>query len=747
MRNEELIELISTSRLTEAVQRLRTEKTRLTNVSASHPIFDVLNSYVALKATGYSYYAYRFGHDSLTPEQKEAREGELLLVIDAMLDANMDPHMELSKSDSWSNDQEARSKIGLASNREKYPTYEFSKNSLYSRFAGLGWTAAMDLLLKRGVVQNDKRLTNAVLNTCRSQRQESLHFLLERHPSLPAPHSYECAKIMSSVMNWSGVDPVCVDKLYSNYGSEGSFDWVKSREERADDRTSIEWLTLAPGKWGQLHRALKQEDAERSSQKAWMPALFPALFKQYVRTGDFKDLLQEALADTSFELNKARSPFIDGVPLASWVLQGGTFHFPGSNRSSWETSEPEKVPASVDRKAQLRRCVRLYRALTAQQAPTRTSQYPSLMEANSEAMDWSSKGWTPTRAFIHRHPQFLAVNMEGSSPVHSANTVETALAWETLGASSQPNKEGVDPWVLGMQTSDAPAPWAREIAQRLKTGRLDLYALGKDAEPLSSIVTRSPPLARAWIKKSRKPLSPAMLAGAIKNDQWPLVCEWLKAGMIDSDPSCRILVCNALTKPPGYRATDTMKKGWSEMADALLQRPNLPWEEQMSTWRACVGAGWPNNRGTVEDMPLKGMKALSQWGPNPRENWGKEDFRFISALINNTSSHWMEVSPIQLTPEEAVDLTWEVLLDVSQSQASRYGTARTLLKSMDSGLPLRNAGPQAFERLRQVNEEAPYGSTFGESKDFEKFLEAEELSAFTPTVSPSRSNLGPGRRL
>jgi hypothetical protein len=746
MRNEELIELISTSRLKEAVERLRSEKTRLTNVSVAHPVFDVLKSYMALKQTGYSYYSSRYGHNDLTPEQKDIRERQLLIVLGAMFDAGTDPHMELAKLSSWTNDQEERSRIGIASTGGQHASHEPEKNTLYSRFAGLGWTGAMDLLLKRGIQQNDKQLSNAVLNTCRMQKQESLYFLLDRHPTLPSPHSYECAKIMSSVMAWKGVDPVCVDRLYHTYTTEDGFDWAKSHNSKTDARTSIEWLSLAPGKWGALHQDIKNE--YRAQQKSSTPpALFPALLKEYVQTGDFKDLLKEALSDVSFEESKAKAPFLAGVPLASWLSQGGAFDFSRGIPNSWGL-EPKEDPNPIMGKfAQIRRAVSAYRAMGNLAAPSRTPDFASFIEEKTDGMDWASKGWVPTRAFIHRHPEFIASCLNGSSPVHVAKNVETALGWEALGAHASINNEGVDPWVAGMQTAEAPAPWAREIAQRLKDGRLSLDAMGQNGEPLSSIVTRSPPLARAWIKKSRRPLSPAMLAGAIKNNQWPLVCEWLKAGMVDHDSACRVQICYALAKPPApHGSTATVLQGWMDMASAMSERKDLPWKEQVETWRQLVGAGWPNHRGKVDERPLLGMKVLSQWGDDARAHWEEKDFSRLHALIHNAPSDWLDVLPIQLSMEETVDVSWGILLDKTTSRASRYSMVASLVNSSADGVPLRNAGPGAFERLREINEEAPYSAAFNDPRGFESFLEAEELASATRAVSPP-SRPGLGRRL
>lgn len=744
MRNEELIELISSNRFTEAVARLHSEKSRLTNVSVAHPVFDLLKSYTALKAIGYSYYSNRYGHNDLTPEQKEVRERQMLVMLDSMLDAGTDPYMELSKLSSWTNDQEERSQIGIASSGGKNPSYDTQNHTLYSRLAGLGWTAAMDLLLKRGVHQSDKQLSNAIWNVCRLQKQESLHFLLDRHPVLPVPHSYDCAKIMSSVMAWHGVDPVCVDTLYACYKDEDDFDWARSNNEKTDDRTSVEWLNLKPGKWAELHHAMLMRVGAVSKKSP----PFAALFRQYVRTGDFKGLLEEALADASFEENKTSSPYLAGIPLASWVLQGQTFEFPRKNYSDWEKPKEEDMSPTRGRSAQIRRAVILHRALQKIAAPTRTPEFPSFIAGATDAMDWAAKGWVPTRAFIHRHPEFLAANLDADTAVHAAKSVDVALAWEKLGASSKANIKNVDPWVLGMQTSDAPAPWAREIAQRLKDGRLSLDASGKNDEPLASIVTRSPPLARAWIKRSRKPLSPAMLAGAIKNDQWPLVCEWLKSGMIDSDPACRIQICHALTTPPAsHTSTATNLQGWLSLTDALLERPNLPWEEQVTTWRKVISSGWPRNPGAIDERQLKGMRVLSRWGPRAREHWDEQDFVALSTLVHNIPSKCMDVCPIQITQEEAVDLAWGVLLNKAASRASRYSAVASFINNVPDGVPLSNAGPKAFEQLREVNEEAPYGALFDEPKDFESFLEAEELSAVTRKAAPSRSSGMGSRRL
>lgn len=753
MRNEELSDLIKNADFELARKKLKEEGARLSTPSAANPIFDLLASFVALQSRAkYSYQRSQYKHEGLSDDQKVARENEMLWLFRGMLEAKMDPHMELSYLDSWSREMVSRSVIGVGPIGKEGASTDYRSLTLYARLAGIGWISAMQVLLEKGVAFNAKQIDVAILNVCRLKNQEALSFLLSHHPKQEGRHWLQANDIMESVMKWRGVKPECVADLFNRYGEDFDFDW--SRKERiavSDEKTLIEWLSLSSGEWTRVHR-LMLENAHKNSESSthWMPNLLVPLFNQYVQTGHFENLLQEATQDPLFNYHVDRQRMVGDGPLTSHLVMGAAFNFPSPpdpHRFYYDEEEREKDPLPHERKfAQIRRAVRLYRKLRSLGAPLSVPDFPKWNREESEAMRWSKNGWVPSKATVHRHPELLGLTQNGNSPLHAAKDVETAIAWEGLGVESRSNIEGVDPWVLGMQRASAPVPWAKEIAQRLKDKRLTPHEKGENGESVAAVATKSPPLARAWIKRSKAPPALDMLSGAIKHQQWGLVNEWILEGHFDERPECREVLLKAVLSPPGRTATQTQKNGWDRFLELISCRPNSPWEEQKIAWRNIASKGGISAyAGHMNSQQEKMWSVFAQWGDSARTHWQDSDMRLLAHVVFKNTNNWQSVSPIDLTTDEAVDIAWMILLEKEYPWQDRYDKVYALSQIFEGYLPLSRAGADKFRELQAVNDACENG--WREPSDAAlKFIQAEELASSTLSpVSSSRS--GPGRRL
>lgn len=753
MRTEELSNLIKDAQFGQAREKLKAEGARLSSASAASPVFDLLYSYIALKSRAkYNYDRTKYGHDDLSDDQKILREEEMLGLLGDMLDAKMDPHMELSYLSSWSNELEDRSVVGISRAKKDHSAADYRHVTLYARLAGVGWTSAMQMLLEKGVSFNQKQISAAILNTCRLKNQAGLSFLLSRHPKQEGEHWTQANEIMESVMNWGGVDPICVSQLFDRYAENCDFDWTqKDKIILSNEKTLIEWLSLSSGEWTRVHELILKSAPKVSDESThWRPNLMVPLFNQYVQTGEFKDLLQDALQDPLFNYHVDRQRMTGDGPLTSHLVMGAAFDFPSpadTHRFYYDEGQREGGPLPKERKfAQIRRAVGLYRQLRYLGAPLSVEAFPKWNGQETEGMRWSKNGWLPSKATLHRHPEFLDFAQNGSSPLHSAKDVETALSWEGLGVLSCSNNESVDPWVLGMQRSNAPAPWAKEIAQRLKDKRLTVDAKGEGGETLASISTKSPPLARAYLKRSKAPPKLDMLTGAIKNQQWGLVNEWIAAAHFDDVPECREKLLKAVLTPPGHTATQTQKNGWNEFLELISRRPNSPWEEQKTAWRNIASKGGISAyAGHMNGQQEKMWSVFAQWGENARSHWQDSDMKLLSHVIFKNSNNWQSVSPIDLTPDEAVDIAWMILLEKNYSRQERYEAVYALSQSFEGCLVLGRAGTGKFRELEAVNEACENG--WREPSDAAmNFIQAEELASATITPNAT-SRSGPGRRL
>lgn len=737
MRNEELIALILSGDYKTAADRLKTEKSRLSTPSASHPVFDLLRAYTKLRSvSGY----YSFIYKDFPEEEKDQKEEEMVDLLGAMLDAKMDPQMEINKLSSWSNDQEERGRIGIAPNGNSYSQQDYSDHTLYSRLASLGWTSAMTLLLKRGVIQNDKQITSAFWNASKSRSEKGLRFLLDHHVPVPANPQRKEDDIMEALMQWDGVDHRSVSEMYDRYDNGRVLYWASLPESaNVVDRTSVEWLSFLPGKWEDVHQQIVKRFDGKVHRNA---SLFPALLNEYVRTGDFGGLVDEALSGPSFKGAQERYAGGSRSPLSSLITQGHSLDLAEKRNNDWDKQKDERN-ASFGRFAQIRRAVKVYRKLRDKGAPFMTAEHPTFSTDKTVATEWAKVGWVPTAATIKRHPYLLLPAMDGTTPIHSASTVETALGWEKLGVASTPTHEGADPWVLGMQSAALPVPWAREIAARLKDGRVDIAAKGKAGKSLAYLSAKSPPLARFVLKKSKAPLSPDMLSGAIEEEQWSLISEWVKSGELDHRPEMRALVCEIFKKLPTYSATDAARQKWRELISLIPERPNAPWPEQKEAWRNRAGPNsWVTSSSSADHHNFA-TKVLSKWGQEARRHWEERDWEVLLGKIKS-GNHWPEYCPIEPSVGEATDLAWTLLLEPEVGTSSRYQSLSHLIDGIGEPLSLRNAGPAAFEALDRVNEAAPYEFGAGQAKaSVQAILDAERLAATTSVAAAKVGRSGP----
>lgn len=734
----ELSSLIKSEQFEEAARRVREEKVRLKGESLSHPVIDLLRAYdQAERVRGSSY-------EKRTPEQAQAVRDRMPQLLEAMLEAGLSmSFLPARRSSKLTNDDEERMRMGLGHNGRSSSSYDLDSGTLYVRMAGVGWVEGMKTLLRRGYRVQPDEVDDALVNTIRRRELPSLDHILATHPIQGQGYWEYRNDLLGSLFRWDEVSPSAVSTIFNAYSQKRTHEWIKDSHNEGGPHpdTVLSWLAAEPGSWKRLHDQLWAETNE-NDKIALSPGLWTTLFREYIQHGKYEALLDEALSDGTFDLWKGKAPYKEGTSLASWIVQGGPVRPPQPSRQDYKGDwTPE--PAASDRAfAQLRRARRLVDRLHGQGAALRLG---AAAKENSEAMDWAAAGRVPTRAFLHRHPEFLLPSASLSSPIHTAKTPEVALAWEALGASSAPNRAGADPWVSSMQAAEAPAPWGREIAVRLKDGRIPLNAMGRDGKTLAEISTRNPPLARFWLKKSKNTVHAEMFAEALVQEQWVLAREWIEEGALDASHDLRVLFFGSV-RNASSKMSDAAKKNWSQMITAAMARPGRPWEEQAAAWRAML----PERSIYKYNRSDEVLHLLADWGPDEvaRTLWLPSDWQLACERLKTDSpQEWRQCLPVEPTAEEAVKIFWGIMLNEGVQTNDRRAFCEKLWTALDGDLPVGAlSSPEFFKRMHTLDDEQYGGGFQSVSAEFLSFLEAEEMACHTPQVSTARAS-SPSRRL
>lgn len=738
MLTQDLVNLLKSRRFTEAATGILEDPPRLKQVSISHPVFYLLAEY---KATHFN--SFSGGYYGIDDDEREAIRKQQEVVLSAMIDKGMDMEMLPSLPRNMSNEEEARSQLGLAHTGDNYKSFDNDHATLYVRMAGLGWLRGMEILREKGYRPSPREVDEAIINAVRNEEEPALAQLLDVHDLNSSDKQwYFSSKLLARLFMWSDVRPELVSRLMEVYSGPDTNEWVSNtvKSPKSSDLTSVEWLSLDRGKWKAFHSMLLEKEQDDSKARSF-PGLWLPLFRQFVQTGKFASLLSEALSDGCFDSWKNRPQCPGGTNLASWLTQGHAFDFPAPREADYKGDWPPKTPASQTAFAQIRRAVALVRKLQGLGCEVRNgSQYQE-----TEAMTWSSRGFVPNKALVHRHKWLLAPSCNGESAVHSANSVEVALAWEGLGATSSPNMRGEDPWVIGMQASDNPAPWAREIATRLKKKRIAIDASGRDGVALDAISTASPPLARLVLKKSGGAPSLNMLEAALSHNQYGLIREWVDAGHLDAKPELRPCLLAMTTNPPIGLST-AASAAWRAVLKSLRARPDRPWPEQIEAWRSLSESSWNRRYNSNASLFSEGVEVLCDWGPNARQFLGEREWDSLLGMVRSCS-FWSEALPVELTPEEGVSLFWSVMLEDGDdaTKYSRWSTAQKVWAHFNGSLPIASAGPSCFQKMRELDEAQVSGGFYSVMDGFPQFLEAEELGSMTAGLRGQ--SRGPGRRL
>lgn len=736
MLTQDLINLFTSRRFVEAARAIKEDPPRLKSVSLSHPVFHLLKEYQSSHSSSYV-----MAYNQLDESQRQLLWKQMESVLSAMIDAGMNMQMLASLPRSMSNAEEDRSKLGLGRKSGRDGGFETDRATLYVRLAGLGWGRAMEILREKGYVPTAGEVDDAIKNAIRCECGSTLAQLVDVHEIQPSSQKwYFSADLIERLVKWDGVPAPIVSRLMDAYAIPGTYDWVRAaHKSELSDKTAVEWLSLAPGKWKTFHQTLiEQEDAARGGK---FPGLWTPLFREFIRTGQFSPLVSEALSDGSIEAWKDQLNCHGKTTLASWLVQGHALQAPPERVADYKGDLPPPTPPQHELRAQLRRTLWLIRQFEKLGSTPRLGDH----HQTTEAMAWSSRGFVPGAGLVRRHPQLLELSSIGESAVHTANTVEVALAWESLGASSMVNKEGADPWVAGMQKADTPAPWAREIAARIKKKKIHADAKGRDEVSLAAISTASPPLARLVLKKTGQPPSVEMLKAAIENNQFVLIREWVDAGHLDDNAPLRPPLLAMATRPPSG-LSDAATDAWKAVLASIRQRPGKPWPEQVAAWKEISNPNW--NYRSISGMLLfeEGLAMLSDWGPNARDFWGQDEKDLLPTLVKQLDC-WPQALPIELTQEESVQLFWSAMLQETSgsTQFERTIFAQKVWHHFNNTLPISTAGPSSFQKMHELNESQSSGGFFTLAPGFKEFLEAEELAA--SSLHFNTRNRTPGRRL
>ena len=730
MLNAELIELIKQHSFAQAALRLRSERSQLKTVSVAHPIFDLLYCHAQSNA---GYYFYK----KISKEQKTKEALHMLDLFSAMLDAGTDHHMELSSQQvsAATPANSDRVNVGFSSHRGHYAS---SCDHLYVRLAGLDWPQAMDVLLSKGYYPPGKTEFSAIVNAISKHAIHATDYLLKRYTPKNL-NDYHFEKITTPLFTWPSAPPDLVGRVMQwidHPNNKSLLSWVyKAASGVYNDLTCVQWMDGQSGKWDHVHLSVWKTWPDNTPR----PALWCSLFREYVQTGGMSTLVSEALESQSFQLWK-NEPLKNGAGLVSWLAQGSAMQAPQQENDYAGLSQGLPTQSMA---IQLRRTVKLIKRMTSAGCHLRT---PGDKGMRTEAMDWASRGWCPSPACVRRHPEIvLPSRVAGETPQSTAATVDVALKWESAGSVSVVDNAGFDPWVASMNRSPVPASWAKEIFNRLRDGRIDVDAMGTTNRPLSVISVRSPPLARFWLKRSKRHPDEHMVKAAVENASWGLLREWIAAGFLDHDrQSVRHYILRQMTSPPPhYSTTDNSRKQWQAMIMALTDRPGKPWPDQMTLWRET----WGHNHGpppTGNDMAPIGLKALANWNNGQLVAWDGADMDRYSNVLSY-SPDWINYMPVAVSEENAIDLFWHVMHNEKKPRLDRYNAAQRLVDHMSGYLPIENAGRMAFEKLCAVNNKNPGNSWDRRPSGMQEFLDRAQLMAGTEQMKVHLQRPTPSR--
>ena len=761
MKVSELVSHIQHRNFVKATQQLKQEGARLSNFSVSSPIFDLL------KAWHENDWVLRNGGNEDKSSQKRAAK-EMTALFEAMLDAGLPLEASLTKEQLDDRGSEHRERARLGLKIISYNVEVAEDVSLWVRFAGINWPDALDILRGRqekwttqqiDPEHNERwaaEIAEAVIQACEFSSYDALINVLDHHAELFF-HKDQYPRLWKAVFKMDeppqGLVNRILDKVKITDESFAALSVVIATLDHANYRDSVDpdlflsWIEDRPENWSLFHNRFlqslnKREEEEKkrninSSLGKLHDDIIKSLFKRHVRSGQFSSLLDVAFSHSSLEIYADTTR--QKTSLISDLIQGDMLNLEVLN------SEVSSVLPQYTIKNQMRRTVKLIHRLVDHGFSIEDTQEPKFRSYNeswsahpSESMKWAQKGFVPSLAFFHRHPDWAIENKIQQSPIALSADVETALAWERLGASCKEDQNGVNPWVYALSNArdSKKAPWANEIGGRLKKKTISLHALaqgGKEKRDLKQVMASCAPLVRTWIALSKKEPDAELVAGLVGAGQWVVLRQWFEQGQIQSSES-RFAFLKELASVKNL--TDASEKNHCKLLNTVKSLPDFPWPENAMRWkdywttkRHSTGFGYVTVVGKEAKFRHEAEELYAFWAKSDQENWhaDPENLKNLFHICCNKENP-VRLIPVQLDEETGFKFVNDFVLDEEASIYNRYKNLLFYLRAVEFDLPLHKLGEAFFEQLRKLDksQQGNYGP-YNMPEELKSFLEKEEL--------------------
>lgn len=777
MKISELISAIENNQFLEATKTLQQEGARLSNFSLGSPFFDLLVKYKKEQ------WVVKHREDAYT-EVASRKLDEMLLLFKAMLDAGLPLEGGLSEQQLkaiHSSSDTDRAFLGL---KYSYQTTDAKDVSLWVRLAGIDWPEALDVLRyrqpnwinKQKDPENQERwaaeITESVIQACEFSSFNALENILDHHEFFFNKHQY--FRLFSAIFKMEDPPAGLVTRIMDRIELDGDvFNFLMNTfgklefTKDVDPDLVLSWLQDRPQHWLALHQKnwekVQEEDTksilrnkDRPNYQALTTHLFNALLKRHIQTGQFSSLLDVAFNDPLLvhhtDIKREKTSILSNI------IQGEKL-----NHDVLKPNGPFNPRYTI--KNQLRRSIKIIGRLQKhgfvlpEIKEPEFNKYRDVWQAQpSESMKWAQKDWAPTRAFFHRHPEWKIQNSISQSPIGTSKTVETALKWEKLGASSENDQNQVNPWVKSLKYAKdtQKSPWANEISGRLRKKTIALDALA-DAERinkydkpqnLKSVMGLSSALVRTWLAVAKKDPDAEIVKLSFDAAQWVLLRQWIEQGKINTtEARLQFLLC--LTIPP-KSLTDNGKKNFYKLVDALQKSPDFPWPETKEAWNkywTCARTETHGNYFYAEQIKWqeKGLEILAKWSKENESSWGgNEEDQLNFFHICRVKEKPFHLLPITMSEKDAFAFVENSLLNPELSKHERYRYFSNFLNAVQFEFPLYKLGDELFDRLDNLDQDQDQNHYV--APEVKSFLEQQRLKA-QPLTQSAVETVRPGRRL
>jgi hypothetical protein len=610
-------------------------------------------------------------------------------------------------------DKEQVSSLTFGSYRGRYSPAA----TLLENIVSLAWFDGLEVFILNAPSISSYDLGKAILAAADNHQQAMLEKLFEVYHKLHGndpigePLGYEMA---SSILRMDNITGECLSMFMASL-SVDSVGCALRYGTNSDvlAKNVLSWFTAKPGDWVPLHNSFKAlHEKELSVRSSIQPLVYSAWMHLLRGLGSVPDghlhpVLRAALSapDASWWMNtavydtgKAR------LTPASALVQGQT-----------KTLLSEYPPPHGIRFAKTRRKLRLLQALSGAGAKLRVGQWllaegmTSLELSTTELIDWSKQGLSPTRAFLHRHPQWAMPNQEnGRSALFTASTPKVFTALQTAGLDpSLPDKLGhyatalqLHRAVLSGKASPIKA-WGAICAESIKSGLTPLDATTGQAK-LPLLACSSPGLIRTWLKCSGAPPSPEQVSEVMEHSSYAVILGWLKAGVFDHDEKLQEALLEAARAKLEKSSTEThaRRAKFSDLCAALSSRPTQPWPVARQSWKRL----WTltisehqrledfhrakimdNNSGNLAGLE-KLTRIFSNW-MHPDGKLQAHDILVLKHVASNSPMLLENAIPPSTNPHCRTELFWGIVLSPARySFVSAERLLRSAALSSDLGL-------------------------------------------------------------